>query len=172
MDMAPLREFVSLEKKKKDLDAELKVAKQRLDELEDLIIPMFIEHGVPSMAVEADGMTRALSIYQDVYASPVNDREEVVTALKVSELGAYVAENYNANSLTSYVREIWNELKDTAKRENRVVFEADLRAALPEALRPVLKISILHKISSVRSTKSVIKGASAAPEASAAPQAQ
>ena len=99
-------------------------------------------------------MTRTLSIYQDVYASPVNDREEVVAALKSSELGAYVAENYNTNSLTSYVREVWNELKDTARREQRVVFEADLRAALPEALRPVLKISLLHKLSSVRSSKS------------------
>ena len=154
MNMEPLREFVSLEKKKKDLDAELKAAKQRLDELEDIIIPMFVEEGVPSMAVEADGMTRTLSIYQDVYASPLNEREEVVAALKASELGVYVAENYNTNSLTSYVREVWNELKDTARREQRVVFEADLRAALPEALRPVLKISLLHKLSSVRSSKS------------------
>ena len=39
MNMEPLREFVSLEKKKKDLDAELKAAKQRLDELEEIIIP-------------------------------------------------------------------------------------------------------------------------------------
>jgi len=154
MNMEPLREFVSLEKKKKDLDAELKAAKQRLDELEEIIIPMFVADGVPSMAVEADGMTRTLSIYQDVYASPLNEREEVVAALKLSELGAYVAENYNTNSLTSYVREVWNELKDTARREQRVVFEADLRAALPEALRPVLKISLLHKLSSVRSSKS------------------
>ena len=154
MNMEPLREFVSLEKKKKDLDAELKAAKQRLDELEEIIIPMFVAEGVPSMAVETDGMTRTLSIYQDVYASPMNDREEVVAALKASELGVYVAENYNTNSLTSYVREVWNELKDTARREQRVVFEADLRAALPEALRPVLKISLLHKLSSVRSSKS------------------
>lgn len=172
MNMEPLREFVSLEKKKKDLDAELKAVKQQLDVLEQAIIPIFIEAEVPLVVVEADGMTRTLSIYEDLYASPATDRADVVVALKASELGDYVAENYNANSLTSYVREIWNELKDTAKRENRVVFEADLRAALPEALRPVLKISILHKISSVRSTKSVIKGASAAPEASAAPQAQ
>ena len=153
MNMEPLREFVSLEKKKKDLDAELKAAKQRLDDLEDIIIPMFVAEGVPSMAVEADGMTLTLSIYQDVYASPLNERQEVVAALKASELGVYVAENYNTNSLTSYVREVWNELKDTARREQRVVFEADLRAALPEALRPVLKISLLHKLSSVRSSK-------------------
>jgi hypothetical protein len=153
MNMEPLREFVSLEKKKKDLDAELKAANQRLDELEQIIIPLFIEDGVPSMAVEADGMTRMLSIYQDVYASPINDRGEVVGALKESELGQYVAENYNTNSLTSYVRELWKELKETARREGRIVTEADLRTALPSALQPVLKISLLHKLSSTRSSK-------------------
>jgi hypothetical protein len=153
MNMEPLREFVSLEKKKKDLDAELKAAKQRLDELEEIIIPMFVAKGVPSMVVEVPGMTRTLTLYQDVYASPLNEREEVVAALKASELGVYVAENYNANSLTSYVREVWNELKETARREQRVASEADLRAELPEPLQPVLKISLVHKLSSTRSSK-------------------
>ena len=55
MNMEPLREFVSLETRKKELDAQLKAAKQRLDELEDVIIPQFIEEGVPSMTVEVDG---------------------------------------------------------------------------------------------------------------------
>jgi len=36
MNMEPLREFVSLETRKKELDAELKAAKQRLDELEEV----------------------------------------------------------------------------------------------------------------------------------------
>ena len=62
-----------------------------------------------------------MSIYQDVYASPLNDRGEVVDALKESELGQYVAENYNANSLTALVRETWKELRETASREKRVV---------------------------------------------------
>ncbi len=82
MNMEPLREFVSLETRKRELDAELKTTKQRLDELEEIIIPMFIEAGVPGMDVKAEGATtRYLSIYQDVYASPLNDRGEVVDAL-------------------------------------------------------------------------------------------
>ena len=75
MNMEPLREFVSLETREKQLDAELKAAKQRLDELEAVIIPLFIEEGVPSMTVEVDGVKRTLSIYPDVYASPLNGRE-------------------------------------------------------------------------------------------------
>lgn len=150
MNMEPLREFVSLETRKKELDAELKAAKQRLDELEDVIIPQFIEAGVPSITVEVDGVKRTLSIYPDVYASPLNDREEVVDALKQSELGQYVAENYNTNSLTSFVREVWKELRHNAAREERVVTETDLRAALPTPLAAVLKLSLIHKLSSTK----------------------
>ena len=160
MRMEPLREFVSLEKRRKDLDAESKAIKQRLDELEQEIVPLFIEEGVPSMAVTvacpqcgAHTTTRTLSIYPDVYASPLNDREEVVAALKQSELGQYVAENYNTNSLTSFVRELWKDLRETAGREQRVVTEEDLRAALPAPLQNVLRVSMIHKLSSTRSSK-------------------
>jgi hypothetical protein len=148
MNMEQLREFVSLENRKRDLDAELKAANQRLDELEDLIIPQFIEAGVPSIAVTVDGSTRTLSINPDVYASPLNGRTEVAAALKASELGQYVAENYNSNSLTAYVREVWREVLQLAKRENRVATEEDVRAALPKPLGEVLKISLVHKLSS------------------------
>jgi hypothetical protein len=150
MNMEPLREFVSLETRKKELDADLKATKQRLDELEQQIIPMFVEEGVPSMTVEADGVKRTLSIYPDVYASPLNDREDVVDALKQAGLDQYVAENYNTNSLTSFVREIWKELLATAGREKRIVTENDLRAALPLVLAGALKLSIIHKLSSTR----------------------
>ena len=148
MNMEHLREFVSLENRKRDLDASLKAANQRLDELEGLIIPQFIEEGVPSIAVTVDGSTRTLSIYPDVYASPINDRPEVAAALKASELGQYVAENYNSNSLTAYVREVWREVLLLAKQQNRIAAEDDVRAALPKPLGEVLKISLVHKLSS------------------------
>ena len=150
MNMEPLREFVSLETRKKQLDAELKSAKQRLDELEEIIIPQFIEEGVPSMTVEVNGAKRTLTIYPDVYASPLNARDEVVDALKQSELGQYVAENYNSNSLTSFVREVWKELRQTASTERRIVSEDDLRLALPAPLASALKLSLIHKLSSTK----------------------
>ncbi len=150
MNMEPLWEFVSLEARKKDLDAQLKAIKQRPDELEEIIIPMFIQAGVPSMTVAVDGTKRTLAIYQDVYASPANDRGEVVDALKQSELAQYVAESYNANSLTSLVRETWKELVDTAAREKRIASEEDLRAALPAPLGAALKVSLVYKLSSTK----------------------
>ena len=157
MIMEPLREFASLEARKKELDAELKATQQKLNELEELIIPQFIEEGVPSMSVTvpcqccgAHAGTRTLSIYQDVYASPLNDRLDVAAALKASELGQYVAENYNTNSLTALVRETWKELREAAAREKRIVTEDDLRAALPAPLGAALKVSLVYKLSSTK----------------------
>lgn len=114
MNMQQLREFVSLETRKKDLDAELKAVKQQLDDLEEALIPQFVNDGVQRMTVDG----RTVSIQQDVYASPLNDREEVVDALKQSELGQYVAENYNTNSLTAFVRELKREVEWRAQNES------------------------------------------------------
>ena len=144
MNMQQLREFVSLENRKKDLDAELKSVKQQLDDLEEALVPQFIEDGVQRMTVDG----RTVSIQQDVYASPLNDREDVVDALKQSELGQYVAENYNTNSLTAFVRELKRDVELRAKNENRIYTEDDVRAALPGPLGRALKISFVHKLSS------------------------
>jgi hypothetical protein len=150
MNLEPLREFVSLDTRKKEIDAESKQLAQRMDELEALIIPMFVEEGTPSMTVEVDRVKRTLSIYPDVYASPLNDREEVVDALKRSELGQYVAENYNTKSLTKFVREVWKDLLDVGRREKRLVTEEDLLAALPAPLGTALKVSFVHRLSNTK----------------------
>jgi hypothetical protein len=117
---------------------------------------MFVQAGVPSMTVAVDGAKRTLAIYQDVYASPAHDRGEVVDALKQSELAQYVAESYNANSLTSLVRETWKELLDTAAREKRIASRK--RIFVPPSQQPLgaaLKVSLVYKLSS---TKKGVKG--------------
>jgi hypothetical protein len=144
MNIQQLWEFVSLENRKKDLDAELKAVKQQLDGLEEALIPQFLDSGVQKMTVDG----RTVSIQQDVYASPLNDRGDVVDALKHSELGQFVAENYNTNSLTAFVREIKREVESRAQQDDRMYTEEDVRAALPDPLGRALKISFVHKLSS------------------------
>src|SRR6266567_6961936 len=114
MNQQQLKEFVCLEKRKRDLDAELKQVKQQIDDLEQVLIPQFAEMG-ENPSVRVDGLT--ISLVQEVYASPLNDREEVADALKRSELGQYVAENYNSNSLSAYVREVAREVAARFKKE-------------------------------------------------------
>ena len=153
MNMEQLKEFVSLEGQKITLDAELKQVKQKLDELEELLVPQFIEDGVPSITVDVEGHTRTVRIEQEVYASPLNDREEVIEALRASELGQYVAENYNTQSLTAFVREVKREVETRAAKENRLYDEQEVRAALPAPLGTALKISFVHVLRSRKKQK-------------------
>jgi hypothetical protein len=144
VNLEQLKEFVCLENKKKELDAEQKQVKQQLDDLEQVLVPQFIQDGIQKMTVDG----RTVSLVHDIYASPLYDREDVVAALKQSELGQYVAENYNTNSLTAFVREVKREVESQAQQEQRPYDEEDIRAALPAPLGQALKISFVHKLSS------------------------
>ena len=143
MNLEQLKEFVCLENRKKELDAEQKQVKQQLDDLEEALVPQFIQDGIQKMTVDG----RTVSLVHDIYASPLYDRDDVVAALKQSELGQYVAENYNTNSLTAFVREVKREVESQAQQEQRPYDEEDIRAALPAPLGQALKISFVHKLS-------------------------
>lgn len=144
MNMEQLKEFVCLENRKRDLDAELKATKQKLDELEQALVPQFIDDGVQRMTVD----NRTISLAQDIYASPLNERADVVAALKASELGQYVAENYNTNSLTAFVREVARDVAAVAEREGRPYGEEEVLQALPQPLGTALKVSFVHSLRS------------------------
>ncbi len=144
MNMEQLKEFVCLENRKRDLDAELKGVKAKLDELEEVLIPQFIEAGLTKATVDG----RTVSVAQEIYASPLDGRERVVEALKASELAQYVSENYNTNSLSAFVREVARDVAAQAEREERIFTEEDVRAALPAPLGLALKISFVHTLRS------------------------
>lgn len=144
MNMEQLKEFVCLENRKRDLDAELKGVKAKLDELEEVLIPQFIEAGLTKATVDG----RTVSLAQEIYASPLDGRERVIEALKASELAQYVSENYNTNSLSAFVREVARDVAAQAEREERIFTEEDVRAALPAPLGLALKISFVHTLRS------------------------
>jgi hypothetical protein len=144
MNMQQLKGFVSLEHRKRDLDAELKQIKQQLDDLERLLVPQFIEDGVQKLTVDG----RTVSVGEDIYASPLRDREEVVAALGESGLGQYITPNYNANSLTAFVREVAREVKVNAEAQGAIYDEDDVFKALPPRLADALKISFVHVLRS------------------------
>lgn len=146
MDMQQVKEFVCLEKRKRDLDAELKQVKQQLDDLSGTLVLQFLNEGIDK--VTADG--RTVKIVQQVVANPLNGRLDMVDALKASELGQYVGENYNDQSIRGYVNEVAREVADRAAREDRLYTEEEVRAALPEPLGRAVKIHFLHKLSSTK----------------------
>jgi len=144
MNMDQLKEFVALEKRKRDLEAELKAVAARLEDLEQALVPQFLNDGVASMRVDG----RTVYIARDIHASPANDRAEVIDALKRSDLGQYVSENYNTQSLKAFVREVAEEVRLRCEQEDRLFTEEEVRAALPAPLGNSLKISFVHSLRS------------------------
>ena len=144
MNMEHLKEFVSLETRKRELDSELKAIAARIDDLETALVPQFLTDGVASMKVDG----RTVYIAQDIQASPANDRGEVIGALKQSELGQYVSENYNTQSLRAFVREVAEEVRLRCQQQDQLFTEEQVRTALPAPLCDVLKISFVHSLRS------------------------
>ena len=144
MNMDQLKEFVSLEKRKKELDSELKAIAARLDDLEQALVPQFLTDGVNSLKING----RVVYLAEDIYASPVNDRAEVIAALKKSELGQYVSENYNAQSLKAFIREVAGEARLRCEQEQCLFSEEEVRRSLPTPLGDTLKISFVHSLRS------------------------
>lgn len=146
MNTADLKEFVALDKEKADLKTRLKTIEVRLGELDESITKQFIEDGMQSISIDG----RTVYLHRDVFASAGDaGKEAVVEALKACDLGQYVSEQYNANSLTAYVREMLREAEEKARLDDRVI--DDPATALPEHLAATLKISTVFSVSSRRS---------------------
>ncbi len=146
MNTAELKEFVALEDEEDALKATLKVIGTRLAELSESLTQQFVQDGIQSTRIDG----RTVYLRRDIYASAKDgNKEAVVAALKACNLGQYVKEDYNANSLKAYVREMVREAEEQARAEGRVI--DDPAKALPEHLAATLNISTVFSVSSRRS---------------------
>ena len=140
MDNEAIRRFVSLEKRKKELDAALKEATKELAEAREAAIDALLATGFSG--VDVDG--RHVELSRKASARPVGDRTEVISGL--------VAEDYNTKTLDSVVNEVLEDVRRRADEEqwDRLYTEEDVRAALPEPLRAVLQVSFYYLLSSTK----------------------
>lgn len=143
MNIDQVKQFVALADEKSALEQRLKQIEADQKALEEALLQQFQESGTQS--VNVDG--RTVSLRRDLFASPRDgDREAVIEALKAADLGQYVKEDYNANSLKAYVREMVRAAE--AERGGPL---ADLTDALPEPLRPVLYVCVKFSVRATRS---------------------
>lgn len=140
-----IREFVAKEKRKGELEDELKALKQDLDELSELILPEMVDEGMQSTKIDG----RTVYLQRDIFAGAIEgDRAAVVDALQKANLGHLVKENYNDQTLKAYAREIAQEAEESCKVDGRLFDEQAVQGALPEPLRAVLKVCFVHRLRS------------------------
>ena len=102
MDIDLARQYGELLRQKRDLEADLRGVKDRLYALEPLLLDEMQSNQMDKLHL--DGQTIYMHRILTTKAKG-GDRSAVVAALKASDLGDLVAEGYNANSLSAWVRE-------------------------------------------------------------------
>jgi uncharacterized protein YeeX (DUF496 family) len=140
MQVDVVREFVALNERKRQLEAELDEINKRRMELQAQIIDDMAQAGVQSIRVD----DHTVYAVRDVGVAPESSPEELVEALLKSGLDQYVRPTYNTNSLKAFVREIIRDLETTKD----VVDEADIKNALPEPLRRAMRVTTFFQLRS------------------------
>ena len=114
MDISIIKELVTLDKEKAELDSRLDEIKQRRADIATVVEDMMIDAGIDKITIDG----RTVHIASQIWAKVESTKEQVINALKEAGLEEYITVGYNSQSLSAYVR---NELE--ANQE------------LPEALR-------------------------------------
>ena len=131
MNTEDLKQFIALDERRRQLEAEIDTVKAEAAQLEQALLPEFERDGLERVSI--DGKTVYLE--RKLWAKAKDgDKAAVCKALKRAHLGDYVEETFNTNSLSAYVREL--------DREDR---------ELPPSLREVLEISEVFKLRTRRS---------------------
>lgn len=136
-DTDKLARFAELSARKRELQEELKQTNTELGVLEEQLLPQFENAGVQNMRI--NGMT--VFIHRQIWAGAEDgDTERAVDALKAAGLTDYVAEKFNTNSLSAWVRE-----------QVAVADTEDLYDALPPEFRGSISVAERFQLRARRS---------------------
>ena len=142
MDAEKVTRYLCLDRRKHDLEVELKQTAHDLKDLERAVVDELLNSGMTG--AEAEG--RRLVLAPKVEASPIEGRRAVVEALKEAGLDQYIPQDYNDSKLRAYVREIADEVLSRAEDEQRVASAEEIRAALPAPLGRALNVWLGHQL--------------------------
>jgi hypothetical protein len=108
MNTEELKQFVALEERRRQLEAEVDTIKAEAAELEGRLLPQFEQSGMERVSIDG----RTVYVERKLWAKAKDgDKGALCKALKRCRLGDYVEETFNTNSLSAYVRELDREGK-------------------------------------------------------------
>lgn len=107
LDMDRVREYVRLRRRERELGAQAEEVKAQADVIEQALLEEFAQDGVQSMSV--DGMTVYLQRTLWARLSDGATREQAIDALRDAGLDHFVAESYNTQTLSSWLRDLERE---------------------------------------------------------------
>jgi DNA-binding ferritin-like protein len=129
-----VNEFIELDEQRKGKEGEVDKIKERMAELEPVILERFENAGMQSMKSK---MGATIYIRRELWSGAAEGSEVLLLeVLKSIGMGDLVKEKVNTQTLSAYVREVEKETFNGA-----AVDPNELIKALPEQLQPVLKVT-------------------------------
>ena len=114
-----------------DAEAMIKAMKEERAIIEQQIIERWADIGTTKTTING----RTIYIKRSLQLSPVDGRDGVIKALTESGMTEYLKEDYNTNSLKSFVTGL---AKDMAAEQGMELSVDEIRAALPDELGKAL----------------------------------
>ena len=138
MDDEKLRRYVELDSRKRELKDELKTTNEEMRKLGEQLLNEFEHSGIQNINV--DGVT--IYIHRQLWAG-AKDKPAAIQALKKAGLVDYVAETFNTQSLSAWVREQVALAEDDDME--------DIYDALPPEFRDAINVSERFELRARRS---------------------
>lgn len=104
MDMDRVREYMRLRNEQRRREAEAGEAKEQADNIEQELLEQFAEDGVQNLTV--DGQTVYLQRTVFAMVDGAYTREQVIERLRQADLGHFVRDGYNHQTLSAWIREL------------------------------------------------------------------
>ena len=127
--MERVREFAELQTKKRALNDELDAIDDRCKEIGPKILQEFEQEGVQSIKVPGQGTVHlhrqgwAKVVREGPEATP-EERRRAADALKEAGVGQFVAETFNTNTVSAWMRELVREGEELPPElDGALVFE-------------------------------------------------
>jgi hypothetical protein len=106
MDLAICRKYAALLERKRQLDDDTRMLRAEIAQLEPMVMEELTNNGMTNLQVATPDGHVTLYTSSMLVARPKNgNRARVIAALKDANMGDLVAENYNSNTLSAFVRE-------------------------------------------------------------------
>jgi hypothetical protein len=101
MDIELAKQYGALIAEKRELEETLRTCKERIAQLEPLVLDEMRANQMEKLHLDG----QVLYMHRILVTKPVKDRDHVTEALRADRLDDLLSTNYNANRLSSWVRE-------------------------------------------------------------------
>ena len=104
LDTDGFKEYITLDKKKKELSAELEQVGEQMKRLSSFLIENLESNEMSKISIAG----KCCYVKNSSYAV-IADKEKAIGILKENGYGDYIKEGYNANSISKLVRDLLSE---------------------------------------------------------------